>query len=247
MQLDQKSDCWLSFKGFLFISLLVWLTVATARAESLGSNTATSTTASQSAMLVAERIRVAFEPSNRFLIKVVIAERQTQSPFVAIVTAQGNCIVVINSKPESWSAWAAFRAQGKLGEAESYYFALLHELGHCVNKLNTVPGSRQFAEGYDSEFYADVFALVAAKNLLDSDSFKTMAEGVVKARIAQTRWFSPKTHSTGRSLQSAYQLLSSSNENIGLDSAGIGQLSLDLVEQLNAVSSPLALSSKLGG
>jgi hypothetical protein len=226
------------------IALLVMcsLGVLPARAESPVIPALANPLPIRSASLVADRIRVAFEPSNQFLIKVVVANIQSRSPFISMTTDKGNCLIVINSKHESWAAWKAFRDQGNLGEAESYYFALLHELGHCVNKLNTTSSRQLFSEGYESEFYADVFALVAAKRLLDTDSYQAIAEGVIKARIGQQRWFSPRTHATGRALEGVYQILKSTDADTLLDSASLEQQSIDLIEQLKVVDTSLVFN-----
>ncbi|MCE2746255.1 MAG: hypothetical protein LW710_10165 [Burkholderiales bacterium] len=218
------------------------LGVFPARAELPTKPTLVNPPQTRSASLVADRIRFAFEPSNQFLIKVAVRNIQSRSPFISMLTDKGNCLIVINTQPESWAAWKAFRDQGNLGEAESYYFALLHELGHCVNKLNPTSSRQLFSEGYQSEFYADVFALVAAKRLLNKDSYQAIAEGVIRARIGQQRWYSPRTHATGRPLESVYQLLKSMDTETSLGSASLEQQSVDLIERSKATNTSLAFN-----
>jgi len=129
-------------------------------------------------------------------------------------------------------------------QSRSPFISMLTDKGncHCVNKLNPTSSRQLFSEGYQSEFYADVFALVAAKRLLNKDSYQAIAEGVIRARIGQQRWYSPRTHATGRPLESVYQLLKSMDTETSLGSASLEQQSVDLIERSKATNTSLAFN-----
>lgn len=161
----------------------------------------------RTSMAVGNQLKALVEPTAGFAVKVISAQRKSNSPFQAVVSSKGNCILVVNEKPVSWVAWGVFAADGGLSKTDSFYFAMLHELGHCVNKLSPNPNLVVLPEGVESELYADVFALVAGSRLLDSQTYHQLAQGVIKARLAQERGFSGSSHATGSKLKAAYSLI----------------------------------------
>lgn len=165
-----------------------------------------------------------------FPVRVLLMERSTQSPFVAMVK-DGECLVILNKRTQSWLAWNNFRGLAGLDEVSSYHFALLHEVGHCVNKLKPAFNQAVLPEGSDSELYADVFAILAAQQLLGEAKAQVIGSGVVRARLAQSGFFfrSP-THDTGSKLRVIQQTLKKRPELTTNQALPIGLLARQLVE-----------------
>ncbi|HEX4878597.1 MAG TPA: hypothetical protein VFV39_02040, partial [Limnobacter sp.] len=100
-----------------------------------------------------------------FPVRVITLDKGGSSPFVAFVQ-ESQCIVIINSNPQSWRAWALFKSQANLTEKQSHHFAFFHEVGHCANQLVNVNERQVHAPGLGSELYADVFSLLAIQRFL---------------------------------------------------------------------------------
>lgn len=196
----------------------------------------------RTSMAVGNQIKALVEPSAGFAVIVVSAERKSNSPFQAVVSSKGNCILVVNEKPASWAAWAGFATDGRLSKTDSFYFAMLHELGHCVNKLSPGLESGVLPEGIESELYADVFALVAGSHLLDPQTYHQLAQGVIKARLAQERWFGGSSHATGSKLKAAYGLIEAEPGH-NLDASSLGHLSRKLFEHVSGSRNALTASA----
>jgi hypothetical protein len=166
-----------------------------------------------------------------FPVRVLEMERNTQSPFVALVQ-DGQCVVILNKNLKSWIAWDKFRDMARLSPQDSYYFALLHEVGHCVNKLNPTFTQSVLPEGVDSELYADVFALLAARRLLDQESAQIIGTGIVRARLAQNGFFfRAPSHDTGSKLKVIQQMLQQRPELLANQANEPGLLARRLVEE----------------
>lgn len=208
----------------------VWLVMSVpAHAEETYSNVNQNI---QASMSLGNRLKDLMEPTSAFPVKVVSAMRTSNSPFQAIVTAQGSCILVVNEKPSSWLGWANFAGKGQLKKTDSFYFAMLHELGHCLNKLSPLLSSSALPEGVESELFADVFALVAGSILFNRDTYHQVAQGVIKARLAQERWFSGSSHATGKKLEIAYGLIDLQPE-VTVNAENLAQHSREIFEKIS--------------
>ena len=191
----------------------------------------------RTSMAVGNQLKALVEPTAGFAVKVVSAERKSNSPFQAVVSSKGSCILVVNEKPASWAAWGGFAADGRLSKSDSFYFAMLHELGHCINKLSPDSSSVVLPEGVESELYADVFALVAGSRILDAQTYHQLAQGVIKARLAQERWFGGSSHATGSKLKAAYGLIEAAPGQ-NMDANSLGRLSRKVFEQVSEPRHP---------
>ena len=172
-----------------------------------------------------------------FSVRFVVVDRATRSPFVGSVSPRGTCFLVVNKNPASWQAWHAFRAKGGLTEIDSYSFAILHELGHCVNLLYPAIKSSALAPGVDSELFADTFALIYAREILDESRFHALALGVIRSRLGFDRAHGESSHSTGKQLVDVYQRLQklpSVLENAG----SVGVVSRSLFQQVKFRNTP---------
>lgn len=139
-----------------------------------------------------------------FPVRVLTMDRPTQSPMVAMVLDK-QCIVILNTREASWTAWERFRELARIPPSVSYEFALLHELGHCVNRLTPAFAKDSLGAGLDSELFADAFALLAVYQAHDQDRARALAQGIIRARMAQQRLFFKGSHDTGLKLQSIVQ------------------------------------------
>lgn len=90
-------------------------------------------------------------------IYIVEVFRKEKSPILAVTSAEGMCIVILNTNEESWGLWEIFIA-GLSTEEKVNMFELViaHEIGHCKeyemlsknsdNKM--LPLSEKFADAY---------------------------------------------------------------------------------------------------
>jgi len=186
----------------------------------------------RTSMAVGNQLKALVEPTAGFAVKVVSAQRESNSPFQAVVSSKGSCILVVNEKPASWAAWGGFAADGRLSKSDSFYFAMLHELGHCINKLSPGSSSVVLPEGVESELYADVFALVAGSRILDAQTYHQLAQGVITARLVQERWSGGGSHATGSKLTAAYSLIEIA-QTPHVDVGSLAHLSRKVFEQIS--------------
>jgi len=196
----------------------------------------------RTSMAVGNQLKALVEPTAGFSVKVVSAERKSNSPFQAVVSSKGNCILVVNEKPASWAAWGSFASDGRLSKTDSFHFAMLHELGHCINKLSPSANLMVLPEGVESELYADVFALVAGSRVLESKAYHQLAKGVIKARLAQERWFGGSSHATGSKLKAAYGLIESAF-GATVDAGSLAELSRQIYQQVSGSRHPQTASA----
>lgn len=141
-----------------------------------------------------------------FQVRVITLDKGSSSPFVALVQ-ESQCIVIINTNPQSWRAWDLFRKQAHLTEQQSHFFAFFHEVGHCTNQLVSVQSKEVRAPGLGSELYADVFSLLAIQRFLGQAEYSSIAPGIIAARSAHRTFFSRGTHSTAEYLKLAHRQL----------------------------------------
>jgi hypothetical protein len=87
-----------------------------------------------------------------------------------------------------------------------------------------------------------VFALVAGSRILDAQTYHQLAQGVIKARLAQERWFGGSSHATGSKLKAAYGLIEvAQSQNV--DAGSLGHLSRKVFEQVSDPRHPQTASA----
>ncbi len=98
-------------------------------------------------------------------IHVVQVNRKELSPLLAVTSAKGMCIVVLNTNPDGWAVWTRFiRDLPDAQRMDMVEVAVAHEIGHCMEVQNARTGEAQgtadsiSALSGKTELYADLFA-----------------------------------------------------------------------------------------
>ena len=123
-----------------------------------------------------------------FPVEVAVVQRQDESPFVSVVSAQQVCLLVINTKPSAWKNWQVFREAAGMNEMDSFRFASLHELGHCQNRLGRATGEAVIPPGASSELNSDVYAVRKIEQLYGQERSRNIALQVIKGRKLYSGW-----------------------------------------------------------
>lgn len=113
----------------------------------------------------AEQVAARIQPYIQDPIYVVQVSRKELSPLLAVTSAQGMCIVVLNTNPDGWAVWTRFiRDLSESQRMDMVEVAIAHEIGHCMEMQNArvgdadaTPDSISALSG-KTELYADLFA-----------------------------------------------------------------------------------------
>lgn len=140
-----------------------------------------------------------------FSVELRTLNRAEPSPYMAVTTAGGNCVLIKNTSLDEYPGWTMFLNAGGLDAGSGTLFAVLHELGHCVNKLTPSHVYGVAQPGIESETYADLFAFAWLSKILPYSEFEKLAQGVISARSKQSGFFS-RSHSTASTLKAALAL-----------------------------------------
>lgn len=110
--------------------------------------------------------------------RLAIVHRPERTPVAATTSPTKGCIVILNTNKKSWRQWNAFFERQTLTKEEVFEFALLHEVGHCVNKVNPSP----FEPGADSEAFADAYAFSLLKQTLTPKDYLRHLDAIIESR-----------------------------------------------------------------
>lgn len=142
----------------------------------------------QKAVMMAQRMSDVLKNEIRFPLQIVVVERQDESPFVAVVSKEKECLLVVNSKYSAWKNWQVFREAAGMGEMDSFRFAALHELGHCQNRLGRPAGEAVIPPGPQSELNSDLYAVRKVEQMYGVGRGRELALQVIQGRKLYAGW-----------------------------------------------------------
>jgi hypothetical protein len=155
------------------------------------------------AVLMAQRMGDVLKSEIRFPMQIVVVERQDESPFVAVVSKEKECLLVVNSKPSAWKNWQVFREAAGMNEMDSFRFAALHELGHCQNRLGRPDGEAVIPPGPQSELNSDLYAVRKVEQMYGVGRGRALAMQVIQGRKLYAGW--SRTYDIADRLQTELQ------------------------------------------
>lgn len=147
---------------------------------------------------VAQRVVSGFQFELAHKPRLVSVHRPEKTPVAATTTKSGQCVVILNTNPSSWSGWTPFLKSQTLSKEEVFQFAVLHEIGHCVNKASAKP----LSPGLGSESFADAYAFFQLKSTLSDSDFLRHLDAIIEARKSMGFMSLFSGHNTSKTLES---------------------------------------------